>query len=88
VARPVGQGELGAVGIEARTEVDRAVSSSCVISASLPYCVTSCVQVVEHRGRRGQLGGVDVAVGPERRLVGGGAGGDVGDVATQMSRPS
>jgi hypothetical protein len=36
VARPVGQRQLGAVGVQARAQVERALSSSCVIFASLP----------------------------------------------------
>ena len=78
VARPVGERELGAVGVQARAEIDRArveqlrdVGIAAVLGEQL-------VEEVEHRRRRGQLGGVDVAVGPERRLVLGRAGREVG----------
>ena len=81
VARPVGERELGAVGVQARAEVDRArVEQLRDLSASLPCRRRRPAGAGSRAPRsRGQLGGVDVAVGPERRLVGGGAGGDVGD---------
>ena len=79
VARPVGERELGAVGIEARAQIDRArVEQLRDLGVGAVFC-EQLVQEIEHRRRRRQLGGVDVAVGPERRLVLGGAGRDVGD---------
>ena len=59
-------------GVQARTEVDRAAVSSRRPGARArcrSHGVRESWCKVQHRGARGQLGGVDVAVGPERRLV-------------------
>ena len=83
VARPVGEREFGAVGVQARAQVDRArveqpgdLAARFAVGAVRGHEV---VQVVQHRRARGQFGGVDVAVGPEGRLVLGRAGRGVGD---------
>jgi len=79
VARPVGERELGAVGVQARAEVDAACVEQLRDVAVVAEAHDQLVQVVQHRGAGRQLGGVDVAVGPERRLVGRIAGAEVGD---------
>ena len=75
VARPVGERRARRRrGSGAGRGRPRACRAARVISASLPCLVSSSCRKYRHRGRRGQLGGVDVAVDPERRLVVGGAG--------------
>ena len=79
VARPVAQRELGAVGVQARTQVDSARVEQVGDLWVAAVARHQVMQVIQHRGAGGQLGGVDVAVGPERRLVGVRPGRAVGD---------
>jgi hypothetical protein len=88
VARPVGERELGAVGIETRAEIDGARVEQVRDLGIAAVLGEQLVQEVQHRRRCGQLGGVDVAVAPERRLVLGRPVATLVIVATQMSRPS
>ncbi len=73
VARLVGQRQFGAVGVQPRADVDRArvqqvrdAPAFVVIDAEVQHQV---VQPVQAGGAGGELGGVDVAVDPEGRLV-------------------
>jgi len=77
-ARHVGQRELGAVGVQARHDVDDAGVQQ-VRQARVAGVVREHVmQVVQHRGAGREFGGVDVAVDPERGLGRVGAGGSAG----------
>mmetsp|Transcript_15759 Transcript_15759/g.43575 ORF Transcript_15759/g.43575 Transcript_15759/m.43575 type:complete len:491 (-) Transcript_15759:12-1484(-) len=82
MARPVGQGQLGAVGVQARHQVNGAAVEQAVdlrgLGAAAAVQADELVQVVQAGGGRGQLGRVDVAVHPERRLVDVHAAGQVG----------
>jgi len=78
VARPIGQRQLGAVGVQTRADVDHPGVEQVRDLHVLAELADQLVQVVQAGGAGRQLGGVDVAVGPERGLVGVDTGGRVG----------
>ncbi len=78
VARPVGQRQLGPIGVQARHHVDHTGVQQMRDLRVAAVARDELVQVVQAGGRGGQLGGVDVAVDPEGGLVHIEAGGRVG----------
>ena len=83
VPRLVGQGQFGPVRIEPRAQVQRAgveqvrqLQSGRVGRSVVAHQV---LQVVQHRGAGHQVRSVDIAIGPEARLVGVDAGRMVAD---------
>jgi hypothetical protein len=87
VARPVGQRQLGAVGVQARHHVDHArVQQLARLRVARFVAVQQLVQPVQAGGAGRQLGGVDVAVDPERRLVDVFTGVPVGDASAARCR--
>jgi hypothetical protein len=92
LARHVGQRQLGAVGVQARAEVDHAGVEQLGELGVLAVAGDQLVQPVQAGGAGRQLRGVDVAVDPEAGLVQVGARGAVGDdrephLAPFMARP-
>jgi hypothetical protein len=77
--RLVGERPFGAVGIDARADVDRARVEQSRHLRVVAVSALERVQVAEARGGRRELGRVDVAVHPERGLVRGRSGRGVGD---------
>ena len=77
--RLVGERPFGAVRIDPRAEVERARVERARDVGILAVLRDERVQEVEVRGRRRDLGRMDVAVDPERGLFGGGTGRGVGD---------
>ena len=78
MARLVGQRQLGAVRVEPRAEVDHPGVEQLGDAGVAAVARCQLVQPVQAGGGGGQLGGVDVAVDPDRRLVGVSAGGGIG----------
>ena len=72
--RVIGQRPLGAIGVDARADVERASVERARHVGVAAVLRDERVQEIERRGRRGDFRRMDVAVNPERRLVARGPG--------------
>jgi hypothetical protein len=76
---PIRESQLGAVGIEARDHIEGAGVEHSRYAVVPAVATEEVVEKVERGGAAGDLGGVDIGVEPQRRLLLGGAGVQVGD---------
>ena len=77
--RPVGERELGAVGVQARDDVERARVEAARDLLVAPVAAQQLVEEVQRGGAAGHLERVDVRLDEQRRLVEVGAGVEVRD---------